>query len=388
MAVLAFAVSACGTQATATRPLDGQVVALRMVGSHDGWAWAHSLVARTSDGAASFVDVTPASLKRSSVTPVASFLDSRHAWVLAGSPRSSLLLRTDDGGSTWTRLAGPPRLEGWTVDSVTFVDPEHGWLTAQRGQDGYKANEVKLLRTVDRGTTWAHVNDVVQRINIEPNVQRGDCGWLDSITWASSRSGYAGVSCPFDAPLSIQVTSDGGRTWRRIQLPSLPPRPGNGLWGGVSPVRVFGNRVVALASRCVGADSLSCRVNGAIYTSSDQGRTWSIGELFLMGGGEVTASGPDHMWIPYATLNQNAPASLLGTSNGGGSWSSITLPSRLEPNLHGSRTFQFVTPHLGFAVASQEFVHGVRFYRTVDGGRTFTEFFPRLHTNLPRAQER
>jgi hypothetical protein len=44
--------------------------------------------------------------------------------------------------------------------------------------------------------------------------------------------------------------------------------------------------------------------------------------------------------------------------------------------MHASRNFVLVAPTVGFVIATQASGSQTRFFRTTDGGRTFTAFVP------------
>jgi hypothetical protein len=46
--------------------------------------------------------------------------------------------------------------------------------------------------------------------------------------------------------------------------------------------------------------------------------------------------------------------------------------------MHGDQRFRFVSPSIGFAEEDQEFDPHVHYFRTVEGGRTFHAFQPRI----------
>jgi hypothetical protein len=62
----------------------------------------------------------------------------------------------------------------------------------------------------------------------------------------------------------------------------------------------------------------------------------------------------------------------------GGQWSQLTLRKELWPNMHGSREYSLVSPTTGFAVASNEFQAAPSYFKTTDGGQSFSEFTPQL----------
>ncbi|HET9410998.1 MAG TPA: hypothetical protein VFO75_03850 [Candidatus Dormibacteraeota bacterium] len=353
---------------------------LQMLNPQDGWTYSRDMVARTSDGARTFDVVTPPGVGGDGQVADPFFLDAAHAWVWVIRWNQSVLAsatleRTADGGASWTVMPRQAVLEG----GMTFVDLQHGWMITGRESGNHTAVENTLWRTSDGGATWSQLIRVTHRISIEPKVQVGDCEWLGQIAWTSTIHGVAGVDCPFDAPPAVEITDDGGSTWRQVSLPDLPPRDGIGLFEDVGDVHVFaGGGLAAFVSRCVGPDGNSCQPYGELYRSDDAGVTWTPGSVILRGGGLLMPDA-DHAWMPNSCLSEQCDsAQILVTADGGAHWQQLPLPQALWPNMHGSRSYSFVSSTVGFVVVSNEFQTGSSFYQTTDGGHTFVAFTPRF----------
>jgi photosystem II stability/assembly factor-like uncharacterized protein len=376
-AILAACGPALGPASSSFSALSGSG-SLQMLNVSDGWTYGNDMVARTSDGARTFNVVTPPGVGGDSQVTDPFFLDSVHAWVWVirwnqSVLASAILERTTNGGASWTAIPFQPAVEG----GMTFIDPQHGWMTTARDVDNHTAVENTLWRTADGGETWAAIHTTKHRLDIEPNVQRGDC-FQNGIAWTSGTYGIAGVSCPYDSPPAVQVTGDAGATWRTEALPPLPTRPGVVLFATVGPLHDEGGELVAVVSRCVGTDGNSCRNYGEVYRSADGGMTWSHGAV-VWGVGDVLLADADHAWLPDACpTDQCYGSQLLVSSNGGSTWQELPVPSAFSPNMHASRTYSLVTPTLGFVVVWNEFQNGPTYYKTTDGGRTFSPFTPRF----------
>jgi len=359
---------------------------LQMLNTRDGWTYGRDLVARTSDGARTLNAVTPPGVGGDSELVDPFFLDSIHAWiwrivwnqsVLA----SATLERTSNGGGTWTAVP----FQAAVVGTTTFLDPENGWMTTGRQLSNNTDVEDTLWRTSDGGTSWAAVFRSTYRLDIHPSAQSGGCYWLSNVAWTTITHGVAGVSCPFDAPPAVEITDDGGWTWKALRLPSLPARKGVALFEGVVQVHPLGGaRLAALVSRCVGTDGTSCYPYGALYRSDDGGLSWTSGVVVERGSGLYMADA-DHAWIPDACAADPCDtAALLTTSDGGTSWRSIPLPQDLWPNLHGSRIYSVVSPLVVYVVATNAMAQTTDYYETQDGGRTFSRFQPRFVAHAGR----
>ena len=378
VAVLAVPLMSC-SGATGFNPHGGLGSAqLHMVDARHGWAFGQHLIARTDDGAATFRDVTP-DITGSMQLSSPDFVDASRAWVMVveldGSTLlSSTLERTEDGGVSWAATPIRPALDG----DVTFFDSSHGWMTTGHEVANHTAVDQKLWRTVDGGKSWSDVFEYTRRLAIEPNVQKGDCTF-SAISWTSPTRGLAGLSCPFDIAPAVEVTNDGGSTWTKSVLPSLPAQAGIALYSSVGTIPVLpGGMLATFVARCVGDDGNSCRDYGELNRSRDGGVTWTHGAL-VWGAGDALMADADHAWLPDACpTDQCGGPALLVTSNGGVSWQPLAMPRELWPNMHGSRIYSLVSATVGFVVVSNEFQASPVFYRTTDGGHTFGAFSPKF----------
>src|SRR5262245_44504028 len=169
----------------------------------------------TKDGGASWQDrslgVTPvktdASPGRTTTTITddiilydVSFTDREHGFACG---EFGTLLATTDGGATWWQRRTPTEK---TLFGVHFVSPERGWVV---GIDGL------VLRTDDGGRTWEVQHGKPEAAGVE------DISFLDQLKnpgmYAVQVEGNYGVVVG-DVGM-VLVSSDGGRTWTRRELP-------------------------------------------------------------------------------------------------------------------------------------------------------------------------
>ncbi|MEU8760507.1 oxidoreductase [Streptomyces sp. NPDC048659] len=128
---------------------DARFRGLAAVSRSVAWAaGAKGTVLRTTDGGASWRDVSPPGAGELEFRDVEAF-DTRRAVVLAiGEGEASRVLRTEDGGATWTesfRNTDPRAF----YDCMTFFD-RHNGLAMSDPVDG----KYRLLATRDGGRSW------------------------------------------------------------------------------------------------------------------------------------------------------------------------------------------------------------------------------------------
>lgn len=130
-------------------------------------------------------------------------------WLLAGTQpgagsQPKAVYHTTDGGRTWVRLAASREWDqtvgqdGGITDSgylgpMVFTTPRDGWIASARGG---------LLHSADGGKTWTPAPI--------------DAHYFVDVHFADPRDGWA---LSIEDP-GLWATSDGGKTWRSIALPS------------------------------------------------------------------------------------------------------------------------------------------------------------------------
>lgn len=380
LAVLAIGTAACSGGGPGQAPVahargTGGPGQLRMIDAQNGWAWGPRLVTHTLDGGQSFADVTPPGIAGTHQVMDVWANGATGLWLVVGSPAGDSPLTIDvtsDGGGTWTQAG----VEAANGASITTLDARNGWVILRRVSADGRANVATLLASTDGGRRWSFVTRVTQRNPVQPSVA-GDCQWGDA-TFTSPQVGFIGLSCPGGDPPRIDVTRDGGRTWQRHTLAPLGGLSGTTMSTGVqSPV--FFSRIdgLALVWMCVGSQQ-TCTFYVSLYRTADGGSTWYASSVVRGSGGMMVDL--THAFVPFGCL-VTAPCEgdILRTGDGGSHWDAYPLPAGLKPNMHASRSFDFVDATHGFAIATQPLAGPQpTFYRTNDGGRTFVIFRPRL----------
>jgi hypothetical protein len=112
--------------------------------------------------------------------------------------------------------------------------------------------------------------------------------------------------------------------------------------------------------------------------TSDGGLSWSVGTEVHSLGLNLESPDASHAWLLDGWLTDPAIASLLATADSGATWRTYPLPPFLTFTGAGSRAIQLVTSTLGFTEIWPSTEPQPRFYKTDDGGLTFTPFSPQF----------
>ena len=205
------------------------------------------------------------------------FLNQNTGWV-AGS--NGTLLFTNDGGRSWHKMRRPTED---ALRDVYFSDEQNGWLVCDREVFKLKTNDepqAYLLRTTDGGATWRRIDLSDSHARVVRAVFRGEGrGWT---------FGEAGA---------LYATNDGGASWVRQTLPTK-----HLLLGGAFMDDAHGWLVGA---------------GGTILQTSDGGETWRSGLV----------RGEQHVRFNAASFVENrlgwavgAEGQVFATTDGGRIW--------------------------------------------------------------------
>jgi len=326
----ASAIPKAGAPASRQKPVWFQ--SLQMTSATAGWAlvWsanpgvtadkADIVLARTTDGARTWSDVTPAAARPmlttlnsyealDAVDGDRAYLAVSHATSGDDGPVSTAVFVTADGGRTWTESA--VFTTSAPVARLSFANASYGWLLLGPVFSGPGQPVTWLYRTSDGGLHWSAAATVAPPGDYGSN---SFCQPLN-LTLLTATTGWVSIGCRSRA--EFLVSHDGGASWAAQPLPH--------------PAGTLGT------------------VGGPAFLTGPQ---------FTGGTGFLTVAPP-----PPGT------PSLLDTRDGGQAWQLLTLPS-------GAGQYpqvKFFTPADGVLVTAgpQEALGGV-FYATADGGRSWT----------------
>src|ERR1700694_1831000 len=125
------------------------------------------------------------------------------------------VMSTSDGGTTWRTLPPLPNT-GYTM-ALTFADPNNLWdLVTPPGWTKTSGGKDWLYRSTDGGQTWSLVQKELPLGRayglLFADGQHGMVAQPRNATWSFDTPGYQDAN-----DIELEVTSDGGHTWRAIK---------------------------------------------------------------------------------------------------------------------------------------------------------------------------
>ncbi len=286
------------------------------------------------------------------------FVTAAQAWVAIGttqicSPSTqtpSRLFQTTNGGQTWQLMTG----QVGQVGQITFVNAQDGWLFSNGGAAaGSEGGDI--FRTTNGGAGWTDV----MSIRPETNPQAGALPFSGDKSGLSFRDASTGWATGFVAGPNLfpwlYVTHDGGATWQHQSLPipsaitnaqvALTPPTFFNAQAGILPVDFNQQNAPGLD----------------VYFTQDGGATWQSTALVLASANSVDFIDPARGWATDG-------ATLLVTSDVAQHWQSLTTGGLFQQVGY----LDFISPTLGWAIASQDSAHAL-LLQTTDGGHTWTQ---------------
>ncbi len=345
---------------------------IRMMDPTDGWGiqWTQTAgyLYRTADGGRTWTKV---SLPSGDQLPAGGFSfnpvagpagPGNELWAGTSKQGTSdvILYHTTDGGATWqTTTVATGYTNGIPVHpgAVSFVDAVHGWLMVSP-EHGMNSEPGELLATNDGGKTWTEVT------HDGPNP--GDMPFGGSILFTSTTDGWLVGSQTSTTQDYLYRTTDGGKTWNKVDLPVPASIPG-GWVNRIELPKVFGTAGTGKETVLpvnFGKPNAGVIFGGA-YVSDDGGSSWRFA------GGLI----PDFVVPTFLTARDGFAATskgLFATSDGGATWNLVNSPklAELTAGNFSLASTTFVTPKVGW-ILLQLSNQTSQLLETQDGGQTW-----------------
>ena len=272
-------------------------------------------------------------------------------WDVVNKQYTGTIVKTVDGGETWSpQDAGVSE----SLRGLCFLDGGQGWAVGAHGT---------IVHTSDGGSHWSKqpvdtTDDFRGVVFVNAN-----SGWATSIRGVhqNERTGETD-----DWQGSIWHTSDGGQSWIRQILPDSAS-----LLNRIDFVDEQQGWAVGI--RRVRQDALGPQHSAVVYRTTDGGQTWAEAynpDLAMTLTGVDFVDAANGWAVGFITNSSIEGGSVIHTSDGGETW------ERQDAGGFGRllRDIQFIDQERGYIVgADYTAAWGPPVYRTMDGGKTWTE---------------
>lgn len=211
----------------------------------------------------------------------------------------STILHTTDSGKTWkAQLGGDPEATDEDLADIVFLDDKHGWAMTER---------YTLMATTD-GSTWAEVAKL-------PSTSKG-------LWFSTPQTGFVNDNGDSTSRSVLNLTSDGGRTWKR-EIPCGLTAVIDGLSRKLDCLMRVTQFVTPQVGFAGGGAAIDMGTSvAAISKTTDGGSTWANAVI------PTTKHTVDsvHFWSEKDGLVLLASGQTFWTADGGGTWTGSVNP--------------------------------------------------------------
>jgi photosystem II stability/assembly factor-like uncharacterized protein len=354
-------------------------------------------ILRTTDGGATWTDVSPPSVANRSFQHAEFFQDAEHAWVGEVSRTADACVSaittfmTSDGGNTW-QLGGTVAIKSESPTSgvfdvpgpthaMDFIDALHGWMlvsaTAANPQPGAMVDPTVLYSTADGGLNWRLVatNPGKATETSASGCQSSTYAPASDAVFATATSGWLAIHC--SPAIAILRTDDGGSTWAVTPLPCTCM-----VW---QPEYLDAMHAVITGTQG----------SPVLVATGDGGASWAQRAAPTAASTFFSFVDPNNGWmVGIEQLPKSYDTVVYRTTDGGQSWQPVAKPgfatATSGPNLYYPIEYvQFVDADHGFVVLGPEAgnqgtpsVAGpqLQIVATADGGRTWSTVLKQVPT--------
>ncbi|UOF91290.1 hypothetical protein LSG31_03255 [Fodinisporobacter ferrooxydans] len=212
-----------------------------------------------------------------------SFLNNQEGWIGG----QGFILHTSDGGQKWYEQYHGP----YMITAIQFHDAAHGWALGTHMDDTGAVQTNVLLQTTDGGNHWAMISDV----------QSGS-----TLRFTSNTDGFYGG----------HMTTDGGVTWKRLQIPDYLQTVGT-----------------YFDDATTGWSVVRDKTNYKIERTADGGKHWNIvfqrPTAFPIAKAWIQSTSAEDAWVMiYGGSGMTQTSyTLLHSSDAGAHWTPVILQS-------------------------------------------------------------
>ena len=271
------------------------------------------------------------------------------------------LFRTTDGGESWVPIADG-QITAPSMGSIAVADSDPNVIWVGTGSDGVRSNVSTgrgVYRSTDNGATWTFAGlynaGQIGAIRVHPT--NPDIAWVAAYGDIFKKNTERGVF----------KTVDGGKTWKKTLFLSdsvgamdVELQPGN-----PDVVYAWMNRIERKPWTIISGSKV-----GGFYKSTDGGEKWTHitnglpTELIGKANLAVTAANPNRI---YALVEALPGGGMYRSDDAGQSWTQTSDQGSLI-----QRPFYYTTLGADPTNADVVYAGAEGFYKSTDGGRTFT----------------
>lgn len=258
----------CAAQTYSLKPLNENtktsIRGLSVVTDKITWvSGSNGSVGKTIDGGLTWQWIKPEGYEKLDFRDIEAFNEKEAIIVNAGAP--AYILKTVDGGENWTETYK-------NIDTAIFLDGLGFWDKNKAIIFGDPINDkMKLLKTVDAGKNWLDISS-----NLTMPLTKGEAGFAASGTTIKTLPGGKTWVASGGMVSNIYFSPDYGLTWQIFQCP---------IWQGQNTTGPFSiDFYDARNGVVVGGNYVKDKDNSNnILLTSDGGKTWIKPEMPVAG---------------------------------------------------------------------------------------------------------
>ncbi len=273
----------------------------------------------------------------------------------------SSIWKTTDAGNTWTPVAD--KLSVSSIGSIAVAETDANIVYAGTGETCIRGNISHgdgVYKSTDAGATWTNIGlkDTrhIGRVIVHP--KNADIVFVAALGHAYGPNAERGVF----------RSMDGGKTWEKVLYKDEKTGAIDIAFAPTNPSILFA--ALWEANRTPWG-ATSGGPGSGLYKSSDGGATWKKLEgnglpKGVLGRIGVSASGADANRV-YAVIEAE-DGGLFRSDDGGTNWRRVNEERRFR-----QRAWYYTHVNADPKSADTVYVMNTGFYRSTDGGRTFTQ---------------